>query len=440
MTKVYSNVGGGWCTDLMDHFDAADVLIGRLEDIERALSRLAGERASVLVGLAELARACADDLVAGEVRRRIDREALARRSLIADAAAATHATEHGVSALMAEAETLATELPDTLAALVGGDLTHRQAQVIVAESVELDPETRAALEKRLLVLSQGGNHVTLRRQARRERERVFPESFDVRHARAAKERNVRVDHVRDGMSWLTLYGPTGQVTAVADRLRMTALAHRFAGDQRTADQLMADAAMAALLAPDCACTLTPDGDEQPVPSPLETFRRIQPTVSLTVPVLTLLGHRVGRDGVPLDPAEIDGVGPVDPETARQLCGQATSFVRILTDPVTGAPIAIDEKARVPSRRLKAWLRYRDGVCRHPGCSRPARRCDIDHTLAHEDGGPTCADNLAHLCRRHHRLKHVANWRYAHRADGHLRFTSPSGRVYDAPPERRVLRT
>ena len=300
--------------------------------------------------------------------------------------------------------------------------------------------TRADLERRLLLLARTGNHVTLKRQARRERERVVPESFEVRHGRAVENRNVRIDHVRDGMSWLTLYGPTGQIASIEDRLRMIALAHRHAGDERTADQLITDAVVAALLAPECACALASDGEELPVPSLLESFRRIQPTVSMTVPVLTLLGHRVGPDGQPLDPAEIDGVGPIDAETARQLCGQASSFVRILTDPITGAPIAIDEHARVPSRRLKAWLRYRDGVCRHPGCSRPAPRCDLDHTTAVEHGGATCEGNLAHLCRRHHRLKHLANWRYAHGPAGHLRFTSPTGRRYESPPERTVLRT
>jgi hypothetical protein len=438
--KMCSNVGGSWFDAGMDHFSAVDALVGRLEEIERGLSRLAGERAETLAKLGEAARVGADALAGeGELRRR-ERLALARRAVISDVAAATRTTEHVVTALMVEAETMVTDFPDTLGALRDGGLTHRQAQVIVGEAADLDADTRSDLERRLLILAGTGNHVTLTRQARRERERVIPESFQVRHHRAVKNRNVRIEHVRDGMSWLSLYGPTGQIASIQDRLQMIALAHRHAGDERTADQLITDAVLAALLAPECGCARTPDGEELPVRSLLESLRRIQPTVSITVPVLTLLGHRTDPTGELLDPAELDGVGPIDPETARQLCGQASSFVRILTDPITGAPIAIDEHARVPSRRLKAWLRYRDGVCRHPGCSRPARRCDLDHTIAVEHGGPTTEANLWHLCRRHHRLKHLANWRYAHGPAGHLRFTSPTGRHYESPPERRVLRT
>ncbi|HWI30392.1 MAG TPA: DUF222 domain-containing protein [Microbacterium sp.] len=424
----------------MDHFTVVDSLVGRLEELETDLARLAGERVLILSELAAFAGSAADELVSDDVLRKRERQALARRAVIADVAAATRTTEHVVTSLMAEAESLAGDFPQTLAALREGGLTHKQAQVIVGEAADMDADARAELERRLLLLARAGNHVTLKRQARRERERVLPESFAVRHARASSHRNVRIEHVRDGMSWISAYVPAGFAASIDDRLRMTALAHRYAGDDRTQDQLMADAFLAALLAPECACVLGESGEELPVPSPLETFRRIVPTVSLTVPALVLLGHRVGPDGQPLDPAELDGVGPIDPETARQLCGQASSFVRILTDPVTGAPITIDEHARVPSRRLKAWLRYRDGVCRHPGCSRPALRCDLDHTTAVVEDGATCAGNLAHLCRRHHRLKHLANWRYAHGAAGHMRFTAPSGRRYESPPERRVLRT
>ena len=79
-------------------------------------------------------------------------------------------------------------------------------------------------------------------------------------------------------------------------------------DRRTPDQVRADVARDLLL--------------HGVPPIGEAFHvaaaTIRPTVHVTVPVLTLLG---------LDeaPAELDGYGPIDPDTARALAAQAPSF-------------------------------------------------------------------------------------------------------------------
>ena len=60
---------------------------------------------------------------------------------------------------------------------------------------------------------------------------------------------------------------------------------------------------------------------------------------------------------------------------------------------------------------------RDGHCVFPGCGVDARACDLDHLAAYlplDAGGPpgqTSPANLAYLCRRHHRAKTFAGWRY-----------------------------
>jgi hypothetical protein len=54
---------------------------------------------------------------------------------------------------------------------------------------------------------------------------------------------------------------------------------------------------------------------------------------------------------------------------------------------------------VPSRKLADFVRCRDLTCRFPGCDEPAYHCDLDHTIAYLVG-PTCASNLACLCRKH----------------------------------------
>jgi hypothetical protein len=45
----------------------------------------------------------------------------------------------------------------------------------------------------------------------------------------------------------------------------------------------------------------------------------------------------------------------------------------------------------------------------PGCSVPARWCEIHHVIAWADGGPTSVGNCVSLCGCHHRLIHHSDW-------------------------------
>ena len=135
-------------------------------------------------------------------------------------------------------------------------------------------------------------------------------------------------------------------------------------------------------------------------------------------------------------ADLTGYGPIDPDLARQLAGTAAGWDRLFTSPTTGAVLAIDRYR--PSRDQLRMLRARDEHCRFPGCRQPLPRCDVDHTVAREHDGPTAVTNLAHLCRRHHTLKHHSAWRVRQRADGTLEWTSPTGRVHDDRPARTLV--
>jgi hypothetical protein len=72
------------------------------------------------------------------------------------------------------------------------------------------------------------------------------------------------------------------------------------------------------------------------------------------------------------------------------------------------------------------------------CNRDARWCDIDHTVAWEDGGCTAPGNLAYLCPGHHTLKHHGGWKVRQTAPGVLEWTTPLGHVVmdTAPPGPR----
>ncbi|WP_193128509.1 HNH endonuclease signature motif containing protein [Gulosibacter sediminis] len=90
--------------------------------------------------------------------------------------------------------------------------------------------------------------------------------------------------------------------------------------------------------------------------------------------------------------------------------------------------------RMPDASLKRFLRARDVHCRFPGCRRPVERCDIDHTIAVEHGGPTSQPNLGHLCRRHHVQKHEKPWQLMQLPNGDYVWITPGGKVVTTKPE------
>ena len=91
----------------------------------------------------------------------------------------------------------------------------------------------------------------------------------------------------------------------------------------------------------------------------------------------------------------------------------------------GPPPVVDRYAPTPAQRR--FGRTRDRTCRHVGCGNRAGWADLDHVVAHAEGGATDCANLCCLCRRHHRLKtHARGWRYVMTPDGVLGITTPSG--------------
>lgn len=85
--------------------------------------------------------------------------------------------------------------------------------------------------------------------------------------------------------------------------------------------------------------------------------------------------------------------------------------------------------RFPGPALARHVQVRDRTCSHPGCRRPARRCDLDHTRDHARGGLTVRANLGPGCNRHHPLKHGRGWRLAQPTPGLFEWTSPLRQVY-----------
>ncbi len=87
------------------------------------------------------------------------------------------------------------------------------------------------------------------------------------------------------------------------------------------------------------------------------------------------------------------------------------------------------RARLPHLGLRRHVRLRDRTCVAPGCRRPARKADQDHTRDHILGGATVRANLAPLCERHHLMKHDGGWSLAQPGPGRFVWCSPLRQTY-----------
>jgi len=387
---------------------ALDAVLTSLAHLQRAQAALAALELDLLESARRWVDADPEPFGAG-------RE-MAYRALRADLATSLGRTERGVDRTLSDAYALAHELPATRVALHEGRIALRQAQVMVAETTGLEPDDRRAVETAALAWAHLAPPA-FARKVRTLRERRSPETAGPRHRAAATSSDVTITPAPDGMAHLTAYLPATEAVAIHTRLDAAARSLRRHGDERPLGRLRAELFAGALL-----------DDHPSAGADRVRFRGIRPTVTITVPGATLAGGDA--------PAQLEGYGPVDAETAREVASWAPFFRRLLTDPDTAAPVALGTTRYRPSDDLRLWLRIRDQHCGFPGCSRPALACDVDHTIAHEHGGATDHDNLAHLCRGHHRLKHHSRWNVTQAAGGSGRLTwrSPTGREHERVPE------
>lgn len=98
---------------------------------------------------------------------------------------------------------------------------------------------------------------------------------------------------------------------------------------------------------------------------------------------------------------------------------------------TTSTIGVDQH-EIPDR-LRHQVTERDGHCVFPHCTRPAHRADLDHITPYDDGGggsappgQTRAENLAALCRNHHRHKTFGGWSYTMLEPGYYLWRTPHG--------------
>ena len=430
--------------------DGLSELIEASVQAQRVEAMNAALRVDVLFLTVRYAVRSAEAFVAASLSPERRRE-MAHRSVTAELATALHVPERTMQRQLDEATALSTTLPATLSALRDGSITMQHARVIVEQTSDLGDDAGdacARLDALLAELSRSNTAAVVRRKARDLREAVMSESIAERQRKARAKRRVEFEAAADGMAWLHAFLPADDAALIFDRLDRAARAERegraptdpvgdnatgvetrgamhsdvarILDDQRTADQVRADAARDLLL----YGTL---GSESGL---ADAVARVRPSVHVTVPVLTLIGESDA-------PGLLDGYGPIDADTARRLAARAPSFTRILTYPVSGTVLDVDRRSYRPPADLERWLQVRDGTCRFPGCNRAARRSDIDHTLEWNDGERTAIDNLAHLCAAHHHLKHETSWSVRQIGAGSLEWTTPAGRRHLTHPANPI---
>jgi hypothetical protein len=144
-------------------------------------------------------------------------------------------------------------------------------------------------------------------------------------------------------------------------------------------------------------------------------------------------------GVGQEPAILRGYGPIDPATAAQLTADATSWRRILTDPMTGRILKTDPRDYRPTQAMRDHARLVHPECVFTGCTTPSEHADIDHNHDFAQGGDTVQENLAPECPQHHRTKHCVGWIVTQNDADTLTLSSPAGIVYTREPAGKMSR-
>jgi hypothetical protein len=345
---------------------------------------------------------------------------------------------------VATAVQLVDELPDTVTALRRGQIDYAKASAlavgvraldppdgmqdrITGEPVTLDGVRRGLVaEVEARVLPKAGRR-SLRQHSdavARAVAAVAPRTAEQRHEEARDERHVAFSPAPDAMAWLNIYGPAEDVTAIRNMVDAAADAAATAPDEeRTTDQLRFDVFAALAWASLDSGHL---GGCEHGPRLGRRHGRAA-AVEVTVPLSTLID-------IDDTPGELDGYGPITAEVARRIAAAGT-WRRILTDPASGALLDYGQTRYTPPQDLIDHVIARDGSCRFPTCSQPARRCQIDHTIAAgTPGWSTSAANTGPLSAGCHNGKTHAGWQLTQPEPGQFHWRAPTGHTYRVEPE------
>jgi hypothetical protein len=391
----------------------------------------------------------------------------------AELAVALTMTGKSADALLDLARALA-RLPVVLAALAQGRIDRDRAAVFAAELAVLDAKAAAAVAMGFTGIAGSMTTGQLRAALRAMVLSLNPDAAKERAERGRRQARVEIWPESSGNSGIAGRElPPAEAIAVIRSSAAIARALHDAGVPGDLGQLRV-AVFTALLTGRDPATLLPGKAKH------DSLGTVTGTVHLTMPATAWLGQTD-------NPGEVTGLGPIDAGTGRDLADRlaqspATGWCLTLTGPdgralahgctpagpetirepdphATGPPARIAawqawlasvqvqwlERDRCghprrvrsyrPGRTLRHLITIRHRTCGFPGCSRPAARCDLDHTVPYHQGRMTCECNLAALCRQHHKTKQAQGWHLTQPQPGVLVWTTPHGRTYTVTPDK-----
>jgi hypothetical protein len=309
------------------------------------------------------------------------------------------------------------ELPCSLDSARAGRASLGNVTLIASLANDVGVEQVAPLERILVGAAETLELTDMRTLVQATRVRLDPDGVLADDNHAHERRWFACDQSYGGAWFLR-----GQLDAEGGALVKTFLDALIPnvgpGETRTASQRRADALV------DLAAMQLRCGDHRDVHGQ-------RPHLTLTVSAATLRAADARRADA--QPAEVRGLGPIHPETARRIACDASRTVVTVAPSAEGSawtamstpvvPLSVGRATRTIPAHIRTALCTRDQGCRFPGCDRPPAWTDGHHIIHWADGGPTELDNLVSLCRPHHRMVHEQGWRI-HMADGRAAIEPP----------------
>lgn len=368
---------------------------------------------------------------------------------------------------------LCARFPSVRDLVVAGDVPVASAHKVVDACAGLDVDACAAVDRALGPRLAALDPARVSSESRRVAAGVAADQVAAQADRTRRGRAVEVRPGEDGLTewWATL--PTATSAAAWSAVEELATTYRAADSTLSVPESRADAFGDLLLGSvDVAARVTlgvPVVTGVPEPEPLRTERvRVdRDPDEIVVDSFTGRETRFGDldahsqeelswvetladeppevatavaplpSGAAVSGTYLAGLGWVDARTVAGLLRTLPMEVaRAVLDADTGTQLSVTGSAYRPSETVRDFVETRDGTCRMWGCSRPAERCDLDHTRPWPAGstGPT---NLVALCRRHHRFKQQGRWRPSLDSSGTVTWTDPRGRTRTTEPLHRV---
>jgi hypothetical protein len=415
---------------------SADDAVTVLQQMQRFMSYAAGVESQV--------RAQVTDVVVAEVQALMDQDAdpgrpqyvCAEQVAFSEITAALRMSPRTGEARILEAQELTNAWRPLLEAMLAGEITIDHTRAVGRELRNVpghgngDPAVEVEYRKNCAdILAKVVPFAITHTPGETGRKtRVLVTAADPAGARARRRKAAEQDHgvflnpLEPGTSEIRAVMPTAYAEAVHQAVRMLAKDARF---EVSAGCVTKGQRQAAALV---ALTLGDPGSVAEITGPVhEAKLKVHVNVLVPLETITSASDACGRIGN--TPATADEVRDLIAHAAAK-----SSTIRRLVTDSAGCILDAGRSHYLASDLQKLVIRLRDGYCRFPGCNAPAERCEVDHAVPYDTGGPTDLWDLGPLCKHHHQMKTAGYWHIitSHR-NGTCRWRSPLGRIYEHTP-------